>query len=341
MKQNLLGESLTPDQNTKVAGWGDDNGSVSNGLRQEPRIAILIPCYNEQITIGKVIDDFHRELPSAAIYVFDNCSTDATNQIAREHGAIVLKECRKGKGFVVEGMFTRITADFYVLVDGDDTYPAEQVHRLLEPVLSEDADMVVGARLSNHTGKSFRPFHLFGNRLVRRVVNWVGRSQLTDIMSGYRAFNGHVVKHIPVVSSGFEVETEMTLQMLYYRLKIVEVDIPYRERPPGSESKLRTFHDGFYVLLKIFNLFRAFKPLAFFGSLGLFFLVCGLLAGILPVHDYLTDPNHAVRHFPMAILASGLIILSAGFALLGILLHAINLRFLELHNVLTRGPSLP
>jgi glycosyltransferase involved in cell wall biosynthesis len=341
MKQNRLYESSRPGQYSKTAGWDDDIGSASNGLQQEPRIAILIPCYNEQITIGKVIDDFHHELPSAAIYVFDNCSTDATNQIARKHGAIVLKECRKGKGFVVERMFDRIKADFYVMIDGDDTYPAEHVHRLLEPVLSGNADMVVGARLSTHTGKSFRPFHLFGNNLVRKMVNWVSRSQLTDIMSGYRAFSYHVVKHIPVVSSGFEVETEITLQMLYYRLKIVEVDIPYRERPPGSESKLRTFHDGFYVLWKIFTLFRAFKPLAFFGSLGLFFLVCGLLAGILPIYDYFTDPNHAVRHFPMAILASGLIILSAGSVFLGILLHAINWRFLELHNVLTRGSSLP
>jgi glycosyltransferase involved in cell wall biosynthesis len=304
---------------------------------QEAKTVVLIPCYNEESTIGKVVDDFRRELPSATVYVFDNCSTDLTAKIAQEHGAVVLKECRKGKGFVVESMFDRINADFYVMTDGDDTYPAEQVHRLLKPVLAEDADMVVGARLSNHTGKSFRPFHLFGNNLVRRLVNWVGRSQLTDIMSGYRAFNRNVVKHIPVVSSGFEVETEMTLQMLYYRLKILEINIPYRERPIGSESKLRTFHDGFRVLWKIFSLLRAFKPLTFFGGLGLFFLVCGLLAGILPVHDYFTEPNHYVHHVPMAILAAGFIILSAGCISLGVLLHAINWRLLELHNVLTRG----
>jgi glycosyltransferase involved in cell wall biosynthesis len=304
---------------------------------QEAKTVVLIPCYNEESTIGKVVDDFRRELPSATVYVFDNCSTDLTAKIAQEHGAVVLKECRKGKGFVVESMFDRINADFYVMTDGDDTYPAEQVHRLLKPVLAEDADMVVGARLSNHTGKSFRPLHLFGNNLVRTLVNWVSRSQLTDIMSGYRAFNRNVVKHIPVVSSGFEVETEMTLQMLYYRLKILEINIPYRERPIGSESKLRTFHDGFRVLWKIFSLLRAFKPLTFFGGLGLFFLVCGLLAGILPVHDYLTDPNHYVRHVPMAILAACLIILSAGCISLGVLLHAINWRLLELHNVLTRG----
>jgi glycosyltransferase involved in cell wall biosynthesis len=304
---------------------------------QDAKIVVLIPCYNEESTIGKVVDDFRRELPSATVYVFDNCSIDLTAKIAQEHGAVVLKECRKGKGFVVESMSDRINADFYVMTDGDDTYPAEQVHRLLEPVLSEDADMVVGARLSNHTSKSFRPFHFFGNNLVRTLVNWVGRSQLTDIMSGYRAFNRNVVKHIPVISSGFEVETEMTLQMLYYRLKILEINIPYRERPIGSESKLRTFHDGFRVLWKIFSLLRAFKPLTFFGGLGLFFLVCGLLAGILPVHDYFTEPNHYVHHVPMAILAAGFVILSAGCISLGILLHAINWRLLELHNVLTRG----
>lgn len=140
-------------------------------LQQEAKIAILIPCHNEELTIGKVVDDFRRELPSASVYVFDNCSTDATAKIASEHGATVMKECRKGKGFVVESMFDRINADFYVMIDGDDTYPVEYVHKLLEPVLSENADMVVGARLSNHTNQSFRPFHFFGNNLVRRLVN--------------------------------------------------------------------------------------------------------------------------------------------------------------------------
>jgi glycosyltransferase involved in cell wall biosynthesis len=309
-------------------------------LPSELKIAVLIPCHNEEVTIGKVIDDFRRELPSATVYVFDNCSTDSTAKIAQEHGAITMKECRKGKGFVVESMFDRIKADFYVMVDGDDTYPAEYVHELLGPVMSEDADMVVGARPLKHRNGSFRPFHVFGNNLVRRLVNWIGQSQLTDIMSGYRAFNYQVVRHIPIMASGFEVETEMTLQMLYYRLKIVELSIPYRERPTGSESKLRTFRDGFYVLWKIFSLFRAFKPLTFFGSFGLSFLVFGVMAGILPFHDYFTDPNHYVRHVPLAILATGLVILSAVCVFLGIILHALNWRFRELHNILTRRSLL-
>lgn len=302
----------------------------------EHKIAVLIPCLNEEITIGKVIDDFRRELPSAAIYVFDNCSADATAAVAVEHGAVVIKEPRMGKGFVVDNMFGRIEADLYVMVDGDNTYPANYVHKLLEPLLAGDADMVVGARFSSYTDKSFHKFHIFGNNLVRLLVNWVGSAQLTDIMSGFRAFNRRVVERIPVVSVGFEVETEMTIQMLYHQLKIIEVPITYQPRPVGSESKLRTFRDGFRVLWKIFSLFRAFKPLTFFGGLGLLFLVLGLLAGILPIHDYLTDPNHHVRHLPLAVLATGLIILSAGFVFLGILLHSLNWRFRELHNVLTR-----
>lgn len=196
--------------------------------------------------------------------------------------------------------------------------------------------MAVGARLADYTDKSFRPLHVLGNNLVRKLVNRVGGAQLTDIMSGYRVFNRRVVERIPVVSAGFEIETELTIQMLYYKLKIVEVDIPYQQRPTSSKSKLRTFSDGFRILWKIFSLFRAFKPLTFFGGFGLLFLILGLLAGILPIHDYLTNPNHYVHHLPLAILATGLIILSAGCVFLGVLLHALNWRFRELHNVLTR-----
>jgi glycosyltransferase involved in cell wall biosynthesis len=302
----------------------------------KPKMAVLIPCYNEELTIGKVVDDFRRQLPLASIYVFDNCSTDASASIACERGAMVIKEPQQGKGFVVERMFASIDADFYVMVDGDDTYPADCVNKLLEPVLSGEADMAVGARFSRNTHESFRRLHIFGNNLVRILVNWVSKSQLTDIMSGYRAFNRRVVERIPVVSSGFEVETEMTIQMLYYRMKIVEVPITYKQRPVGSESKLSTFRDGLRVLWKIFSLFRAFKPLTFFGGLGLLFLALGILAGIAPIHDYLTEPGHYVRHIPLAILAASLVILSVGCVSFGVLLHALNWRFIELHNVLTR-----
>ncbi len=305
-------------------------------VQVESKVAVLIPCSNEALTIGKVIDEFRHELPSAAIYVFDNCSTDGTASIAAEHRAAVIKEFRKGKGFVVESMFDKVDADVYVMVDGDDTYPASEVGKLIGPVLAGDADMVVGARLSNYASESFRPLHVFGNNLVRALVNWTGNAQLTDIMSGYRAFNRRVVERIPVVSAGFEVETEMTIQMLYYRMRVIEVQIPYRARPTGSESKLNIWHDGIRVIWKIFSLFRAFKPLTFFGALGLLLLLMGLLAGLAPLHDYIVEPGHYVRHVPLAILATGLVILSAGSFFLGILLHSLNWRFKELHNVLTR-----
>jgi glycosyltransferase involved in cell wall biosynthesis len=337
MDQQLLSDAWMVRRQVETA--FDDRHSPRPEVKDrcDPRIAVLIPCYNEEITVGKVVSDFRRELPSAAIYVFDNCSTDATAEKAEEHGALVLKECRKGKGFVVDRMFDRIIADVYVMVDGDDTYPAEYVHDLLEPVIFGDADMVVGSRLSTYTEQSFRPLHIVGNKAVCSLVNWIGRSRLTDIMSGYRAFNRQVIKQIPVVSSGFEVETDLTLQALYYKLKIVEINIPYRERPTGSQSKLRTFHDGFRVLWKIFTLLRSFKPLTFFGAFALFLFILGVIAGFPPIYDYFTDPNHFVRHVPLAILAAALMVLSAGCTFLGILLHALNWRFLELHNVLTRG----
>jgi len=298
------------------------------------KTAILIPCHNEAATIGKVIDDFRAALPQAEIYVFDNCCTDKTAEIARRHGAKVLKEPRKGKGYVVESMFSVVDADYYVMVDGDDTYPAEKVNELLAPLMAGEADMTVAARLAQFDDQSFRPLHVAGNNLVRGLINKIFDANLTDILSGYRAFNRKVVQRIPVVSAGFEVETELTIQMLYYRLRIVEVQVPYRGRPEGSYSKLRTFRDGFRVLWKVFSLFRAFKPLTFFGSIGLFLFACGLGAGSLPIYDYLV--HRWVYHVPLAILATGLMLLSAGSIFLGVLLHAVNWRFKELHNVLVR-----
>jgi glycosyltransferase involved in cell wall biosynthesis len=300
-------------------------------------IAVLIPCHDEEATIGKVIDDFRAQLPAAALYVFDNNSTDRSAEIARSRGATVIREPRQGKGFVVEAMLEKVQADFYVIVDGDDTYPAEQVGRLLEPVTSGSADMVVGARRAQSTPEAFRPLHVMGNHLICRLINRVFHARLTDILSGYRAFNRRFARTVPVVSSGFEIETELTVQALYHRLSVVEVPVPYRPRPVGSRSKLRTFHDGARVLWKLFSLFRALKPLTFFGGIALIFLAAGILAGIPPVTDYFTAPEHYVRHVPLAILATGLVMLSASFGLLGLLLHAINWRFKELHSVLTRG----
>lgn len=300
-----------------------------------PRIAILIPCYNEQATVGKVVDDFRAALPQAQVYVFDNCCTDDTAAVAAQHGATVIRECRKGKGFVVESMLDHVDADYYVMVDGDDTYEAARAGDLLAPVMKGDADMAVGARLSEYDDRSFRPLHVMGNGLVRGLINRIFGAKLTDIMSGYRAFNRRVVQRVPVVSSGFEVETELTIQMLYYKLRIVEVQVPYRGRPEGSVSKLSTFRDGARVLWKIFSLFRAFKPLTFFGSVGILFFVLGVLAGLRPIFDYLETST--MTHMGLAVLATGLMLLSAINVFLGISLHAINWRFKELHNVMTRG----
>ena len=306
-------------------------------MEPSPRIAVLIPCYNEELTIGKVVDDFRAQLPEATVYVFDNCCTDRTAAIAAEHGATVVKEPRKGKGFVIEGMFDRIEADYYVMVDGDDTYPAEHARKLLAPVQSGDADMAVGARLAEHDDRSFRSLHVAGNNLVRWLINRIYSSDLTDILSGYRAFNRKVVRRIPVVSSGFEVETEMTVQMLYHRLKMVEVQVPYRGRPAGSESKLNTFRDGARVLWKIFTLFRAVKPLTFFGAIALVLFVLGVIAGTPPIIGFIQSGYTKVERFPLAILAAGLMVLSGGNLLLGVLLHAINWRFKEMHNLMFRG----
>ncbi|MCK4277238.1 MAG: glycosyltransferase, partial [Phycisphaerae bacterium] len=294
-------------------------------MGEQGKIAVLIPCHNEAATIGRVVDDFRRELPEAAVYVFDNCCTDQTATIAAEHGAVVLKEPRKGKGFVIEGMLDRTDADFCVMADGDDTYPAEKVHELLAPVMAGEADMVVGSRLAQYGDKSFRPMHVAGNNLVRGLINLIFGTRLTDILSGYRAFNNKVARCVPIVSSGFEVETELTIHMLYYHLTIREVQVPYRGRPAGSRSKLRTFSDGVRILWKLFNLARAFKPLTFFGLLGILLFVLGVAAGIPPVLDFIATGK--VERFPLAILATGLMLLSAGCVFMGVLLHAINWRF--------------
>jgi glycosyltransferase involved in cell wall biosynthesis len=304
---------------------------------RQARVALLIPCLNEERTIGKVVDDFRAELPEADIIVIDNCCTDRTAGVAAEHGAIVIREARKGKGFAVETMFDRIDADVYVMVDGDDTYDPRAIHRLIEPILAGEADMVVGARVSADAAESFRRFHVLGNNLVRWLVNVVGGAQLSDIMSGYRAMTRRAVLRLPVVSAGFEIETDLTLQMLYYGMRIVEIPVAYGARPQGSFSKLRTFKDGSLVLWKIFTLFRSFKPLTFFGVIGMGFLLMGLIAGIAPLNDYLTQPDHFVRHVPSAVLAMGLTIVAFGTIFVGILLHALNWRIRELHNVLTRG----
>ena len=299
-----------------------------------PRIAVLIPCLNEEVTVGKVIRDFRDVLPDALCYVFDNNSTDRTAQIAAEAGAEVVSVPQPGKGNVVQAMFREVEADCYVMVDGDDTYSAEHVRELLQPVLEGRADMTVATRLSECADDSFRPLHVFGNNLVRALVNWTFRSRLTDIMSGYRAFSRELVRSVPVLSSGFEVETELTIRVLDFGFRIEEIVVPYRKRPEGSESKLRTFRDGFRVLSEIASIAKAYKPLTFFGMIALGFFLAGGLAGGWVVWDYLEDQY--VNKVPTAILATGCVLLGFGSFGIGIILHTLSHRLRETRRLLTQ-----
>lgn len=247
------------------------------------KIAVLIPCYNEAKTIAKVVTDFKAALPEAVIYVYDNNSTDHTDEIARKAGAVVRYEHQQGKGNVVRRMFQEIDAHCYLIADGDDTYPAEFAPEMAAKVLERQADMVVGDRLSStYFTENKRPFHNFGNTLVRKSINFLFRNHIMDIMTGYRAFSYRFVKTFPVLSKGFEIETEMSIHAVQKNMAIDNVIITYRDRPQGSVSKLNTFSDGRRVLGTIFRLFRTYRPFAFFGSLA---LILFLLAGfnLIPV----------------------------------------------------------
>ena len=286
-------------------------------------VAVLIPCYNEAVTIGKVIDDFKRVLPDADIYVYDNNSKDDTAAIAEDHGAIVRTEPRQGKGNVVRQMFREIDADYYIMVDGDDTYPAEAAPRLLEPLMNDTADMTVGDRLSNGTygEENDRAFHGFGNNLVRWLIKVIYGYAFDDVMTGYRAFNRIFVKTMPVLSEGFQIETELSIHAIDKRFRIADVPIDYRDRPEGSYSKLSTFGDGAKVLRAIASLFKDHKPMAFFGWLALILIVLGLIAGIPVIAEFFQ--TGLVPRFPTAILAIALVICGALSFTAGIILDTV------------------
>ena len=287
------------------------------------KVAVLIPCYNEAVTIGKVVDDFKRVLPDADIYVYDNNSKDDTADIAEDHGAIVRTEPRQGKGNVVRQMFREIDADYYIMVDGDDTYPAEAAPRLLEPLMNDTADMTVGDRLSNGTygEENDRAFHGFGNNLVRWLIKVIYGYAFDDVMTGYRAFNRIFVKTMPVLSEGFQIETELSIHAVDKRFRITDVPIDYRDRPEGSYSKLSTFGDGAKVLRAIASLFKDHKPMAFFGWLALILIVLGLIAGIPVIAEYFQ--TGLVPRFPTAILAIALVICGALSFTAGIILDTV------------------
>lgn len=287
------------------------------------KVAVLIPCYNEAVTIGKVVDDFKRVLPDADIYVYDNNSKDDTAAVAEDHGAIVRTEPRQGKGNVVRQMFREIDADYYIMVDGDDTYPAEAAPRLLEPLMNDTADMTVGDRLSNGTygEENDRAFHGFGNNLVRWLIKVIYGYAFDDVMTGYRAFNRIFVKTMPVLSEGFQIETELSIHAVDKRFRITDVPIDYRDRPEGSYSKLSTFGDGAKVLRAIASLFKDHKPMAFFGWLALILIVLGLIAGIPVIAEYFQ--TGLVPRFPTAILAIALVICGALSFTAGIILDTV------------------
>ena len=273
------------------------------------KIAVLIPCYNESKTIEKVVTDFKRVLPEAVIYVYDNNATDHTDEIARKAGAVVRYEHRQGKGNVIRRMFREIDAECYIMTDGDDTYPAESAPEMIKKVLERNVDMVVGDRLSStYFTENKRPFHNFGNSLVRKSINLLFNTDIKDIMTGYRAFSYQFVKSFPVLSKGFEIETEMSIHAADKNMFVENVIIEYRDRPEGSVSKLNTYSDGFRVLRTIARLYRTYKPMNFYGVVAavLAVLSVGFLIPILVKYSQ----THLVPNFP-TLFVCGFVMLAA------------------------------
>ena len=288
----------------------------------EKKIAVLIPCYNESASIAKVVEDFKQVLPQADIYVYNNNSTDNTAEIAEKAGAIVRNEYRQGKGNVVRSMFRDIEADCYLMVDGDDTYPAEDCLVMVQEILEGRADMVIGDRLStSYFTENKRPFHNFGNKLVRGLINRLFDSNVRDIMTGYRAFNLEFVECFPVLSKGFEIETEMTIHALNRNFLIKEVPVSYRDRCEGSVSKLNTFSDGFKVLKTVLRLYKDYKPLSFFSILAALFLFVTVLFAVPVAADYLRTGQ--VPRFPTLIVGGVLGMCALQLFAIGLILDSI------------------
>ena len=295
---------------------------VKKEIFKNKKIAVLIPCYNESKTIEKVVNDYKEVLPEADIYVYDNNSSDKTDEIAKKAGAIVKYEYKQGKGNVIRTMFKDIDADCYLMIDGDDTYPKENAREMCELILEKKADMVIGDRLSStYFTENKRPFHNFGNVLVRSLINNLFNSNVRDIMTGYRAFSYEFVKTFPVLSKGFEIETEMTIHALDKNFNLKEIAVDYRDRPAGSESKLNTFSDGFKVLKTIGRLFKEYKPTIFFGTIGTIFLILSLIFGIPVFVEYFQ--TGLVPRFPTLIFAGLLLTISLLMYICGIILEVV------------------
>lgn len=283
-------------------------------------IAVLIPCLNEAAAIGKVVAEFRAALPTATIYVYDNNSTDATREVAAAAGAEVRHERRPGKGNVVRRMFTDIEADVYVMVDGDDTYQASVAPKLVEQLVNENLDMVVGRRVETHQA-AYRAGHRLGNRVLTGLVKWLFGAQIEDMLSGYRVFSRRFAKSFPSFSREFEIETELTVHAMQMRMPVAEVETDYKERPPGSMSKLRTFRDGWRILITIMNLMRNERPLLFFSLIGALCLAIGIALGIPIVLEY--ADTGLVPRFPTAILCSALAIIAVVCVATGLILDLV------------------
>jgi glycosyltransferase involved in cell wall biosynthesis len=292
------------------------------------KTAVLIPCYNEEKTIASVVHDFKARLPDADIYVYDNNSTDRTAAVAQQAGALVSSETRQGKGHVIRSMFRDIDADIYVMVDGDNTYPADQVHNLIAPIIAGEADMVCGSRLHPAAKSDFKRLNWVGNKIFLYLLNVIFNVRITDILSGYRAFNRNFVKSIPILSRGFEIETELTLKAIERRYRIVEIPVDLSSRPAGSISKIRIVRDGFLILGTIFALLRDYKPLTAFGLAGLFFVFLGFIPGVIVINEFFR--TGFILHIPSAILAVGLVLTGILIAFAGLILHTLSRRFQEL-----------
>lgn len=292
------------------------------------KIAVLIPCYNEEKTIGPVVEQFKSLLPEADIYVYDNNSNDQTAELARQAGAIVRTENRQGKGYVVRSMFRQIDADVYVMVDGDGTYPAERVHDLIEPILSRNADMVCGSRLHPQAESDFKRLNWLGNKAFLYLLNSIFKVRITDMLSGFRAFNRRIVKSLPLLSRGFEIETELTLKAIERNFRLMEIPVDLTPRPAGSTSKIKIVSDGFLILNTIFALLRDYKPLTAFGSVGLLLIILGFIPGTVVIREFLATGY--VLHIPSAILAVGLVLSGTLVAFSGLILHTLARRFQEL-----------
>ena len=300
--------------------------------KEKSKIAVLIPCYNESKTIEKVVKDWHKKLPEADIYVYDNNSTDGTDKIAKKAGAIVKYEYKQGKGNVIRSMFRDIEADCYIMIDGDDTYPVENGQEMCDLILNGKADMVIGDRLSStYFTENKRPFHNLGNRIVRFLINKLFKNNVKDIMTDYRAFSYEFVKSFPVLSKGFEIETEMTIHAVDKNFKLVEIPVTYRDRPIGSESKLNTYSDGIKVLKTIATLFKEYKPSLFFSFISIILIIMALILGIPVFIDYFK--TGLVLRFPTLICSCIILVIAILLWITGIILEVINKKHRQLYEL--------